>query len=231
MWLAALLGLALACRVSAQSHGFIGFAPDSDTPGPSGENFYLNVFMNDGITAQAPFVAKFFSGTTQSQRYYKTVPTQVYFPTNSYINWCNWQWGIPDPQVSYRDKTYGFTEDPRAGASGLFPFTNNLFSIKRVRACGQGMECPGCYLNNAPLTLGFIVTSDDETRTVFTYGVCRGWIQIECTSMTTCGNGYYSNNFLAKDPITLLTLYPITCMPCEPGTWNTCLTPKTSCSW
>jgi hypothetical protein len=233
MLVGALLGLMMAHSGAAQYHGFIGFGPDPATPGPTNNNFYIRVFLNNGVTTQAAFESSFFSKAMKAQTYYKTVPAQAYFPTGSYINSCMGIWGDGDLQVSYRDKTYGIIDDPGRDLSGLtiYTDTSRLISVNRVRECDQGVSCPGCNLNNAASSLGFFVTSDDNSRTIFAYGVCRAWVQDDCTKLTTCNNGQYATNFRIKDTLTLLTLYPITCMPCKPGTWNTCNSPTTSCSW
>jgi hypothetical protein len=197
-----------------------------------GGNFYAKAMIIPKQLSKDEFVAseQYISTDMKNQYYYKSVmpDSQRFF--NPSAPFCSDLWTPQEIQVS-NGQTYGLVDDP----SQDFSRAENV-KIQRIKNCNPSRGCAGCYSTQKTKStdwvyLAFTITSDNARRTLFAFGVCKGWIQIECTSMTTCGNGYYSDNFLAKDPVTFLTLNPVTCMPCEPGTWNTCRTEKTSCSW
>ena len=79
------------------------------------------------------------------------------------------------------------------------------------------------------------------------YFVCNLKVQKNCVEQCSNGEVYfffvlslltiliyivlqYSTNFTNVDPYNYLHITPATCIPCSPGTWNTC-TRKELCTW
>jgi len=108
---------------------------------------------------------------------------------------------------------------------------SNAVFWRSIRKCSSP-QCVGCYYN-----LGYfvytLVLSDDHT--LMAYGRCKGYQQIECDTDNQCTNGQSVSSLKSKDPDTWFQLFRSKCIPCSPGTWNTCTEAVDStlhtCSW
>ena len=196
-------------------------------PHPTSGSFYMYSMRVASALTHDQFIYQLFSADERNQNYFKTylVKTQQYF--DSPPQYCTDLWG---PLLLYIDaQEYTITDDPGAiknKVPGYLP-------IHTIRKCVQASACKGCNFEETTgfSYISFVITSDDKARTIVSYGVCRGWIQVDCATLTTCNNGEFATNYRTVDPGTSFTIYAIQCLPCLPGTWNTCRTSSTQCSW
>jgi len=197
-----------------------------------GGNFYAKITKVSKQLSKDEFVAsdQYITTDMKNQYYYKSVmpDSQKFFDLPA--PFCSDLWNPAEIKVS-NGQTYGMVDDP----SQDFSHADHVH-ILRIKNCNPSDRCAGCYSTSKTKTsawvyLAFIITSENSRRTLFAFGICKGWIQIDCTSLTTCNNGEFATNYLTKDPVTYLTLNPVQCKACRPGTWNTCFINSIICSW
>lgn len=192
---------------------------------PSSGNMYLRVLKTPtGGTATYAYAITIMASIQPewlSQAYFQNMPdNQKLFPSPP--QHCEDLWGRH--QVSMGSNTYGLVNEPTQSRNPSFP----LLDMDKVRKCEPRSACRGCYAPNQDNFL-FFITLDDDARTLLALGTCQGWMQLGCPDQ--CLSGQYATARLEKDPLNGLNLVSADCRPCSPGTWNTCYTPKTECSW
>jgi hypothetical protein len=231
VWALALASAGAAFQEFPDGMTNVELTPVQSGPPPSGDNFYMKVFRLPKLMTADDFKTKYIAQTQNNLLYELTHDPDRPDDRKSFQSPpkpCRQIW---DPlQVKYLGQTYGITEDPRDNTQYQSTAARLPFPIKWVRDCPS--TCPGCFFESSSSYIAFMMTNDESpTRTVFAYGICLGWIQVDCTTTTTCSNGQYASNYLNRDPFNNRILNNIQCNPCQPGTWNTCLTPTLACSW
>lgn len=108
----------------------------------------------------------------------------------------------------------------------FFYTDDEKYGMTRMNDCCPSGRCnSGCYANMPKCALYIWNPSDSR---VMWLGLCNACVQEDCPNL--CQNGTYARDFTTLDPETLLKRYSPTCLPCLPGTFNTCQT-KPSCDW
>ena len=206
----------------------------SGPPPTNGQSFYMKVFRLTSLMSVSDFRAKYIHQSTNNDLYEKyffdqTTPGD----RQSFQNPPKLCRSIWDPlTVLYQGVTYTITEDPDDNTQLQSTADHLPFPINWVRTCTDPSQCIGCNFDSSSSYIGYLVTNDEKpTHTVFAYGICLGWIQVDCTALTTCNNGQYATNYLIHDPVTSCILNSVNCLSCLPGTWNTCRTPTKNCFW
>ena len=110
--------------------------------------------------------------------------------------------------------------------NAYFYTDDEKYGMTRLKDCCPLGRCnSGCYANMPKCALWIWNPSDSR---IMWLGLCNACVQEDCPNL--CQNGTYARDFTTLDPETLLKRYSPTCLPCLPGTFNTCQT-KPSCDW
>jgi hypothetical protein len=104
---------------------------------------------------------------------------------------------------------------------------------RSIRKCNKAPACQGCFEPDLQF-YRFQIRADD-TDIVLSTGRCKGYSQFDCSVTRSCSNGQYASNYRNLDVYSRRYVFPVSCVSCPAGTWNTCVDqislPATTCSW
>lgn len=134
-----------------------------------------------------------------------------------------------DPRSGSKD---GYAHYPGIPANPYDAATPAALSLSNDACCSsQQGACQGCFVGHGVCLLKYSVLDKNKVLlfTEMFESACRLCTQVPCAS-GKCMNGEYADVAALKDPVTDISINHITCKPCSPGTWNTCIN-KDTCYW